>query len=145
MKIHDFKSLLSQTSKHIKTCDLEDGFVFKFGPDNTLIISHLQWQTLSGYTHIRHGAKSFDIRGQHVQTPCVKGLLHQSVYRACSLLLRSKTGTWMLFLSERWRGESLLRCYIDCLVHSFWPMANVNPYVCLTPRPSANPSCKCLR
>ena len=41
-----------------------------------------------------------------------------------------RQGTWMLFLSERWRGESLLRSYTVCVVHSFWPMANVNPYVC---------------
>jgi len=81
------------------------------------------------YAHIQHGAKSLDNGGSMFKPVSFKGLLHHSVYRAYSLLLGSKTGTWMLFLKERWRGESLLKSYV-CLVHSFWPMANVNPYVC---------------
>jgi hypothetical protein len=61
--------------------------------DNTTIISHLQW--------------------------LADAVRYAYMYRACSLLLfRSKWSTWMLFLSVRWRGESLLIYYIDCLLHS---------------------------
>jgi hypothetical protein len=84
-----------------KTSDLEDGLrhVFKFGSK-------------------RQYSNNFP--------PTMADVVRYTyMYCICSLLFRSKTSTWMLFLSVRRRGESLLRYYIDCLLHGAdrWPVS----------------------
>jgi len=83
--------------------------VFKFGPDRQYPNNFPPTMADTvRYVHIQHGAKSLD-NGCSMFNRWVSRNICTTLYIVHAVYCSGqRQGLWMLFLSERWRGESLL-------------------------------------